>query len=183
MKDGSFGSDALLALNKDGSGSTGSGSGGGGLPVSHILTMGEYSIMGETSYGYIGPLTISLYATYGVTITTVTPGSLIDDTVDGYVIDSIMFDSSYSSSATILAGNTDMPLGVAFETPYANLNCSSPSVTDDLTSYNCTGSTLSTDFYVGSQHDLGIVITDGSCPTTPTNESYFTFNSSNGTIT
>ena len=63
LKNGSFGSDALLALNKDGSGSgSGSGSGGGGLPVSHILTMGEYSIMGNTYYGYIGPLTISAYA-------------------------------------------------------------------------------------------------------------------------
>ena len=30
-----------------------SGGGGGGLPVSHILTMGEYSIMGDTYYGYI----------------------------------------------------------------------------------------------------------------------------------
>ena len=40
-----------------------SGGGGGGLPVSHILTMGEYSIMGNTYYGYIGPLTISAYAT------------------------------------------------------------------------------------------------------------------------
>ena len=49
-----------------GSGSGGgggdSGGGGGGLPVSHILTMGEYSIMGNTYYGYVGPLTISAYA-------------------------------------------------------------------------------------------------------------------------
>ena len=47
-----------------GSGSGSGDSGGGeGLPVSHILTMGEYSIMGNTYYGYIGPLTISAYAT------------------------------------------------------------------------------------------------------------------------
>ena len=141
-----------------GSGSGGGDSGGGGLPVSHILTMGEYNVMGETYYGYIGPLTISLYATYGVTITTVTPGSLIDDTVDGYVIDTILLDSSYSSPTTILAGNTDMPSSMAFETPYANINCISPSVLGDITSYSCTGSTVSTDFYVGSQHDLGVVI-------------------------
>ena len=140
------------------SGSGGGDSGGGGLPVSHILTMGEYSIMGNTYYGYIGPVTISLYATYGVTITTVTPGSLIDDTVDGYVIDTIILDSSYSSPSVILAGNTDMPSNVAFETPYANLNCTNSSVIDSLTMYSCTGSTVSTDFYVGSQHDLGVVI-------------------------
>ena len=140
------------------SGSGGGDSGGGGLPVSHILTMGEYSIMGETYYGYIGPQTISLYATFGTTITTVTPGSLIDDTVDGYVIDTIILDSSYSSPSVILAGNTDMPSNVAFETPYANLNCTNSSVIDSLTMYSCTGSTVSTDFYVGSQHDLGITI-------------------------
>ena len=59
-------------MNDGGSGSSGSGGsgsgggdsgGGGGLPVSHILTMGEYSIMGNTYYGYVGPLTISAYAT------------------------------------------------------------------------------------------------------------------------
>jgi len=56
-------------MNGGSSGSGGSGSGGGdsggggGLPVSHILTMGEYSIMGNTYYGYVGPLTISAYAT------------------------------------------------------------------------------------------------------------------------
>ena len=127
--------------------------------------MGEYSVMGNTYYGYIGPLTISLYATYGVTITTVTPGSLIDDTVDGYVIDSLFWNSDYSSSITILAGNSDMPSNVAFETPYANLNCTSTSSLGDITPYNCTGSTVSTDFYVGSQHDLGITI--GAIPPPP----------------
>ena len=126
--------------------------------------MGEYSVMGNTYYGYIGPLTISLYATYGVTITTVTPGSLIDDTVDGYVIDSLFWNSDYSSSITILAGNSDMPSNVAFETPYANLNCTSTSSLGDITPYNCTGSTVSTDFYVGSQHDLGVTFP----PTLPT---------------
>ena len=147
--------------NSGGSGSGGGDSGGGGgLTVSHILTMGEYSIMGETYYGYIGPQTISLYATFGTTITTVTPGSLIDDTVDGYVIDSLFWNSDYSSSITILAGSTDMPSNVAFETPYANLNCTNSfsSVINSLTMYSCTGSTVSTDFYVGSQHDLGVVI-------------------------
>ena len=110
-------------------GSSGSGNGGddsgggGGLPVSHILTMGEYSVMGNTYYGYIGPITISLYATFGVTITTVTPGSLIDDTVDGHVIDSVFANSTFSAWQTILAGSTNMPSNVAFETPYANLNC------------------------------------------------------------
>ena len=118
--------------------------------------MGEYSVMGNTYYGYIGPLTISLYATYGVTITTVTPGSLIDDTVDGYVIDSLFWNSDYSSSITILAGSTDMPSNVAFETPYANISCTPQSSLLDITPYSCTGSTVSTDFYVGSQHDLGI---------------------------
>ena len=51
-------------MNGGSGGGGGSGSGGGGgLPVSHILTVGEYSIMSETYYGYIGPLTISAYAT------------------------------------------------------------------------------------------------------------------------
>ena len=109
--------------NSSGSGSGGGDSGGGGLPVSHILTMGEYNVMGETYYGYIGPITISLYATFGVTITTVTPGSLIDDTVDGHVIDSVFANSTFSAWQTILAGSTNMPSNVAFETPYANLNC------------------------------------------------------------
>ena len=46
-----------------GSGSGGGDSGsGGGLPVSHILTMGEYSVMGNTYYGYVGSLTIGAYA-------------------------------------------------------------------------------------------------------------------------
>ena len=93
-----------------------------------------------------------------MTITTITPGSLIDDTVDGYVIDSLFWNSDYSSSITILAGSTDMPSNVAFETPYANISCTPQSSFLDITPYNCTGSTVSTDFYVGSQHDLGITI-------------------------
>ena len=149
--------------------------------------MGEYSIMGETYYGYIGPLTISLYATYGVIITTITPGSLIDDTVDGYVIDSVFANSTFSAWQTILAGSTDMPSNVAFETPYANLNCTNSSVIDSLTMYGCTGSTVSTDFYVGSQHDLGIVFPppEVACtnPGNATDSNYFTFNSSTQTIT
>ena len=66
LKDGSFDEKSLLGMNggTSGSGSGGGDSGGGGLPVSHILTMGEYSVMGNTYYGYIGPITISLYATY-----------------------------------------------------------------------------------------------------------------------
>ena len=91
-------------------------------------------------------------------ITTITPGSLVDDTVDGYVIDTIVLDSSYSSPITILAGSTDMPSSVTFETPYANISCTPQSSFLDVTPYGCTGSTSSTDFYVGSQHDLGIVI-------------------------
>ncbi len=91
-------------------------------------------------------------------IVTVTPGSLIDDTIDGYVIDTILLDSSYSSPITILAGNTDMPSNVAFETSYANISCTPQSSFLDITPYSCTGSTVSTDFYVGSQHDLGITI-------------------------
>ena len=120
--------------------------------------MGEYSVMGNTYYGYIGPLTLSLYGSFGITITTVTPGSLIDDTVDGYVIDSIFLNSSYQAPVTILAGSTNMPSSIAFETPYANIDCTNPSVISELTVYNCTGSTVSTDFYVGSQHDLGITL-------------------------
>ena len=146
--------------------------------------MGEYSIMGNTYYGYIGPLTISLYATYGVTITTITPGSLIDDTVDGYVIDTILLDNS---SFAILAGNTDMPSNIAFETPYANFNCTSTSSLGDITPYNCTGSAVSTDFYVGSQHDLDISLPPPEvvCANAlnVTDESYFTFNALTKTIT
>ncbi|MFO0763724.1 MAG: leucine-rich repeat protein [Candidatus Gracilibacteria bacterium] len=190
LKDGSFDEKALLGMNSgtgSGSGSGGGDSGGGGGgPVSHILTMGEYSIMGNTYYGYIGPLTISLYATFGVTITTVTPGSLVDDTVDGYVIDSMFANSTFSAWQTILAGTTNMPASITFETPYANLNCTSTSSLGDITPYNCTGSAVSTDFYVGSQHDLGISFNMiGNCQngSTLTDESYFTFNSNSGTIT
>lgn len=79
-----------------------------------------------------------------------------------------------------------MPSNVAFETPYANLNCTNSSVIDSLTMYSCTGSTVSTDFYVGSQHDLGISLNSQPACTDPintTNESYFTFNSYAKTIT
>ena len=65
MKDGSFDEKSLLGMNGGTSGSDSGGGdsgGGGGLTVSHILTMGEYSVMGNTYYGYIGPLTISAYA-------------------------------------------------------------------------------------------------------------------------
>jgi hypothetical protein len=93
-----------------------------------------------------------------VNVVTVTPGSLVDDTVDGYVIDTMFTGSDFSGWFTILAGSTDMPSNVAFETPYANLNCTNSSVINSLTIYSCTGSTVSTDFYVGSQHDLGVVI-------------------------
>ena len=89
-------------------------------------------------------------------LVTVTPGSLVDDTVDGYVIDSLFWNSDYSFSITILAGNSNMPPNVAFETPYANISCTPQSSFLDITPYSCTGSTVSTDFYVGSQHDLGI---------------------------
>ena len=120
-------------------------------------------------------------------IVTVTPGSLIDDTVDGYVIDTILLDNS---SFAILAGNTDMPSNIAFETPYANFNCTSTSSLGDITPYNCTGSAVSTDFYVGSQHDLEITLPTPPPPeitcTNPgnvTDASYFIFNSSTQTIT
>ena len=119
-------------------------------------------------------------------IVTVTPGSLIDDTVDGYVIATILLDSSYSSPITILAGNSDMPSNVAFETPYANISCTPQSSLLDITPYSCTGSTVSTDFYVGSQHDLGISLNSQPACTDPintTNESYFTFDSTNRKIT
>ena len=98
-------------------------------------------------------------------IVTVTPGSLIDDTVDGYVIDTIILNSSYQAPVTILAGNSDMPSNIAFETPYANISCTPQSSFLDITPYSCTGSTVSTDFYVGSQHDLEITI--GAIPPPP----------------
>ena len=82
------------------------------------------------------------------------------------MIDTILLDSSYSSPITILAGNSDMPSNIVFETPYANINCISPSVLGDITSYSCIGSTVSTDFYVGSQHDLGINIGNDTCDLT-----------------
>ena len=123
-------------------------------------------------------------------IVTVTPGSLIDDTVDGYVIDTIILDSNYSSPITILAGSTDMPSSVTFETPYANISCTPQSSFSDITPYSCNGSTTSTDFYVGSQHDLEITLPTPPPPeitcTNPgnvTDASYFTFNSSTQTIT
>ncbi|MFO0764418.1 MAG: leucine-rich repeat domain-containing protein [Candidatus Gracilibacteria bacterium] len=191
LKNGSFDEKSLLGMNSgtgSGSGSGGGDSGGGGGgPVSHILTMGEYSIMGNTYYGYIGPLTISLYATYGVTITTITPGSLIDDTVDGYVIDTFILDSNYQSPVTILAGSTNMPSNIAFETPYASIACTPQSSFLDVTPYGCTGSTSSTDFYVGSQHELEISLPPPEVVCTNasnvTDESYFTFNASTKTIT
>ncbi|MFO0763806.1 MAG: leucine-rich repeat protein [Candidatus Gracilibacteria bacterium] len=191
LKDGSFDEKALLGMNSgtgSGSGSGGGDSGGGGGgPVSHILTMGEYSIMGNTYYGYIGPLTISLYATFGVTITTVTPGSLVDDTVDGYVIDSMFANSTFSAWQTILAGTTNMPASITFETPYASIACTSESSFLDVTPYSCTGSTTSTDFYVGSQHELEISLPPPEVVCTNasnvTDESYFTFNSYAKTIT
>ena len=127
--------------------------------------MGEYEVQGQTYYGYIGPLTIGVYTGMGVNITTITPGSLVDDTVDGYVIDSLFTDMSYSSWMTILAGSTDMPTNIAYETSYANFNCTSTSSLGDITPYNCTGSAVSTDFYVGSQHDLEITI--GAIPPPP----------------
>ncbi|MCB9804113.1 hypothetical protein H6769_00425 [Candidatus Peribacteria bacterium] len=74
------------------------------------------------------------------------------------MIDTILLDSSYQAPVTILAGNTDMPSSIAFETPYVNMSCTPQSSFLDITPYSCTGSTVSTDFYVGSQHDLGIVI-------------------------
>ena len=81
------------------------------------------------------------------------------------MIDTILLDSSYSSPITILAGNTDMPSNVAFETSYANISCTPQSSFLDITPYSCTGSTVSTDFYVGSQHDLEITI--GAIPPPP----------------
>ncbi|MCB9804770.1 hypothetical protein H6769_03955 [Candidatus Peribacteria bacterium] len=89
-------------------------------------------------------------------IVTVTPGYLVDDTVDGHVIDTMITGSDFSGWFTILAGDTNMPSNIAFETPYASIACTSESSFLDVTPYGCTGSTSSTDFYVGSQHDLGI---------------------------
>ena len=89
-------------------------------------------------------------------IVTVTPGYLVDDTADGYVIDTMIMGSNFSGWFTFLAGNSDMPTHIAFETPYASIACTPQSSFLDITPYGCTGSTVSTDFYVGSQHDLGI---------------------------
>mgnify|MGYP000694523666 CR=1 FL=1 len=101
---------------------------------------------------------MAVYSNYGINITTITPGYLVDDTADGYVIDTMITGSNFSGWFTFLAGNTNMPSNIAFETPYASIACTPQSSFLDVTPYGCTGSTSSTDFYVGSQHDLGIVI-------------------------
>ena len=74
------------------------------------------------------------------------------------MIDTIILDSNYQFPVTILAGSTNMPASITFETPYASIACTPQSNFLDITPYDCTGSTVSTDFYVGSQHDLGITI-------------------------
>ncbi|MCB9805339.1 hypothetical protein H6769_07135 [Candidatus Peribacteria bacterium] len=71
--------------------------------------------------------------------------------VDGYVIDTIILDSNYSSPITILAGSTDMPSSVTFEDSVCKYLMHSRSQSfSDITPYSCNGSTTSTDFYVGS---------------------------------
>ncbi|MCA9378193.1 hypothetical protein KC711_04825 [Candidatus Peregrinibacteria bacterium] len=57
-------------------------------------------------------------------------------------------DSNFSEWQTILAGNTDMPSSIIFQTLYANITCTPESSLVDVTPYSCTGSTSSTDFYV-----------------------------------
>ena len=191
LKSGTFDEKALLGMNS-GTGSGGDGGdsgGGGGLPVSHILTVGEYSINygGESGiyYGYIGSEYQSLLQGYWMSVTVITPGSLIDDTVDGYVIDSFFLDSN-ENPAIVLAGATDMPSTVILQSPFFNLNCGNQSAFTTVTGYNCNGSGNFNDFYVWSQHDLGISFNMiGNCQngSTLTDESYFTFNSNSGTIT
>ncbi len=107
---------------------------------------------------------MAVYSNYGINITTITPGYLVDDTADGYVIDTMITGSNFSGWFTFLAGNTNMPSNIAFETPYASIACTPQSNFLDITPYDCTGSTVSTDFYVGSQHDLGVTFP----PTLPT---------------
>lgn len=181
LVDGSFGNNALLAMNTNTPENN---------STSYILTMGEYSIMGNTYYGYVGPLAISVYASLWVNIVTITPGSLVDDTVNGYVIDTFILDSNYQAPLVILAGSSDMPSSITFETPYANISCTPQSSFLDVTPYSCNGSTTSTDFPVWSQHELEITLPAPPPPeiacTNPgnvTDASYFTFNSSTQTIT
>ena len=84
-------------------------------------------------------------------VVTVTPGSLVDDTVDGYVIDAILLagdSQNYQPLFTVLAGGTEMPSNVSYQTPYANMDCTPQPSFLDITPYNCTGSTVYTDFYV-----------------------------------
>ena len=103
------------------------------------------------------------------------------------MIDTIILDSNYQFPVTILAGSTNMPASITFETPYASIACTPQSSFLDVTPYGCTGSTSSTDFYVGSQHDLGISLPPPEvvCTNAPnvTDESFFTFNTSTKTIT
>ena len=135
-----------------GSGGSGSGSGGGG----HILTIGEYNAMGNTYYGYMGPQIISLYATYGVTITTVTPGSLVSDNLEGKTIDTIIaINSNFSSWLTVLTNVTTRPDTISYTSPQGTTNCTQPSGSG-MVSYNCTGILLLNTAGVGSQHEITV---------------------------
>ena len=82
-----------------------------------------------------------------MSVTVITPGSLIDDTVDGYVIDSFFLDSN-ENPAIVLAGATDMPSTVILQSPFFNLNCGNQSAFMNVTGYNCNGSGNFNDFYV-----------------------------------
>ena len=130
---------------------------------------------------------MAVYSNYGINITTITPGYLVDDTADGYVIDTMITGSNFSGWFTFLAGNTNMPSNIAFETPYASIACTPQSNFLDITPYDCTGSTVSTDFYVGSQHEITVTFPppEVACtnPGNATDSNYFTFNSSTQTIT
>jgi hypothetical protein len=155
LKDGSFDEKALLGMNGGSSGSSGSGSGGGSGNNSssgYVLTMGEYSIMGNTYYGYIGPSFINFYTNViWVNVITITPGSLIDNTVNGYVIDLMVpawwWIIGFSGSHTDL-----QPLNIDLVESSASMTCFSPlnSNLDGVTFYSwCTNNLVLNNMWVG----------------------------------
>jgi hypothetical protein len=62
------------------------GTGGGWSLSEYILTMGEYDFAGTPVYGYIGPIFATMLTP---ALTTITPGELTPNIINGKVIDSI----------------------------------------------------------------------------------------------
>ena len=189
LRDGSFDDDALLALNTGSGSSSWSGDNNGwnddgGSLSGYVLTMGSYTLQGQPMYGYVWPGFLNWpYASY---ITTIQAGDLTPKTLNGKTIDSILF---YQGQQILLLENGSGIPNVVVSEGSQSSDCIADDPIGSVQLFGCESVSIVGPYTPGEMRVLGMdawVVPPPPppwCPLNPTDESYFTFDSNNGTIT